>query len=81
MTLRHLVERAFEAGIESVLGDGSDPDTTESRDECELSSILLRTLIGGSKVRDLINGDELNRTLFDTLIGQAVAKPVTSVTP
>lgn len=69
MPLRRLVEQAFEAGIEFVLGEGEEAQ--ESKEDGELSSILLQTLLESSKAKELVKGETLDRTVVDTLIGRA----------
>jgi len=72
MPLRRLVEQAFEAGIEYVLGEEAANETPETKAEGEFSGKLLRTMIeGSSKVKELIKGDALDRTVIDTLITHA----------
>ena len=71
MPLRRLVERAFEAGVDYVLGAGSEPETPESKEEGELSGILVQTMIKGSKANELVNSETLDRTVIDTLIVHA----------
>ena len=66
--LRHIVERAFEAGVEYVLGSESGPETPETKEEGELSGMLIRTMIQGSKAKELVKGDALDRTVVDSLI-------------
>jgi hypothetical protein len=68
MPLRRLVEQAFEAGIEFVLGEGTDSSTPESKEEGELSGMLLQKMIEGSAAGKLVKGDGLHRTVIDTLI-------------
>ena|SRR5689334_8693697 len=68
MPVRRLVEQAFEAGIEFVLGEEAGSDTPESKEDGELSGILLQTLIQGSKAKELLKGDTLDRSVIDTLI-------------
>ncbi|HEY7006077.1 MAG TPA: hypothetical protein VH392_06285 [Sphingomicrobium sp.] len=71
MPLRRLVEHAFEAGIDYVLGEHAAADTPESKEEGEFSGMLLQKMIEGSKAGDLIKGDALDRTVIDTLITHA----------
>ena len=71
MPVRRLVEQAFEAGIEFVLGEDTSAETPESKEDGELSGILLQTLIEGSKAKELINGDTLEKSIIDTLITHA----------
>lgn len=77
MPLRQLVERAFEAGIDALLGDESGADKPESKEDGEFSSMLLQTLIEGSKARELVKGDTLDRAMIGALIAHA-AKSSTS---
>ena len=72
MPLRNLVERAFEAGIEYVLGEEAAHDSPETQEEVEFSGKLLQSMLeSSSKVKDLIKGDALDRTVIDTLITHA----------
>lgn len=71
MPLRRLVERAFEAGVDYVLGADSEAEAPESKEEGELSGILVQTMIKGSKANELVKGDTLDRTVIDTLIVHA----------
>jgi hypothetical protein len=71
MPLRHVVERAFEAGIEFVLGEGEGSETPESKEDGELSGVLLQTMIESSKAGELVKGDALHRSVIDTLIVHA----------
>ena len=71
MPLRRLVERAFEAGVDYVLGADAEPESPESKEEGELSGILVQTMIKGSKANELVKGDALDRTVIDTLIVHA----------
>ena len=69
--LRRLVEEAFEAGIEFVLGESAGSDVPESKEEGELSGMLFQTMIEGSKVGKLVKSDRLDRTVIETLIVHA----------
>ena len=68
MPVKRLVEQAFEAGIEFILGEDTGTDGPESKEDGELSGALLQTLIEGSKAKDLVKGDTLDRSVIDTLI-------------
>jgi|KBSMisStandDraft_5_1062788.scaffolds.fasta_scaffold95053_2 hypothetical protein len=68
MPLRRLVEQAFEAGIEFVLGDGAAGDTPETKEEGELSGLLLQKMIEGSKAGELVKTKALDRSVVDALI-------------
>jgi hypothetical protein len=71
MPLRRLVERAFEAGVDYVLGADAEAESPESKEEGELSGILVQTMIKGSKANELVKDDALDRTVIDTLIVHA----------
>ena len=71
MPLRRLVERAFEAGVEYVLGADAETEFPESKDESELSGILVQTMIKGSKANELVKSDTLDRSVIETLIVHA----------
>ena len=73
-TLEHIVEQAFEAGIDCVLGEGSgEQDIPESVADAELSRVLLRSLIEDSAAGRLVQRDILDLAIVGTLIAQAVA--------
>ena len=74
--LRRLVEQAFEAGIEFVLGD-SDDNEPESKADGELSRLLLRSLIERSRIRPLMENESLDAAAVGTLIGHAATNPST----
>ena len=76
MPLRRLVEQAFEAGIECVLGEEAGKEPPESKEDGEFSGMLLQTLIESSSAKNLLKSDTLDRTVIDTLIAHA-AKPAT----
>jgi hypothetical protein len=73
--LRRLVEQAFEAGIGFVLGDPAEAETSESQQDGELSGLLLQTLINGSKARELVEDEMLERTFIGALFSETVAPP------
>lgn len=73
IAVRTLVEQAFEAGIDYVLGSEGGPQTIESKEEGELSDLVLQTLIEGSKARDLVRSDTVERSVISTLILHAAA--------
>ena len=68
MPLRQLVEQAFEAGIEYVLGEEAAHDIPETKQEVEFSGKLLQSMIESSKAKELVKGDALDRTVIDTFI-------------
>jgi hypothetical protein len=73
-SVRRLVERAFEAGIDCALGEDGDADEgEESAEDAELSSVLLRSLIDDSGAGRLMEPDALRAAIVGTLIEQAVA--------
>jgi hypothetical protein len=73
-TVRRLIEQAFEAGIECILGEDGEAHPTESKADDELSAMLLQSLIERSRARQLIDGEVLNRAIVGTLIAQAAAR-------
>ena len=68
-TIERLVEEAFEAGIECVLGGNEEPQETSTDDE--LSHILLQSLLERSKARRLIQAEVLNKAIVGTLVEEA----------
>jgi hypothetical protein len=72
-TVRRLIEQAFEAGIECVLGEDGEAHPTESKADDELSVMLLQSLVERSRARQLTDGEVLNRAIVGTLIAQAAA--------
>lgn len=73
-TLQGVVEKAFQAGIDCVLGDGDEEESTE---DAELSRVLLQALIERSPVTGLMKGEVLDRAIIGTLIKQAGVMPAT----
>jgi hypothetical protein len=70
-TLEQVVEQAFEAGIDCVLGDRRGaPALTETDDEAELSGLLLRSLMERSGARRLTQGDVLGPAILGTLFAR-----------
>jgi hypothetical protein len=75
-SLEQLVERAFEAGIACVLGDGEREDKAdEPADEAELRHLLLTPLIEHSPAKRLMQREALNRAILGTLIQHATQAP------
>lgn len=72
MPLRRLVEQAFEEGINFVLGDSAVEEAAESKEEGELSGMLIQTMIEGSKAKSLVKSETIDRAVIATLIGHAV---------
>ena len=70
LTLRRLLEQAFEAGIECVLGDDDD-ESAESKADGTLSRALLRSLIESSKGRHLFDSETLEGAIVGSLIETA----------
>jgi hypothetical protein len=78
-TVKRLVEQAFEAGIECVLGEDVEKDPEESKDDGELSRMLLQSLMERSSAKRLTESEILNRAIVGTLIRHA-AKPEKTAT-
>jgi hypothetical protein len=74
-SLEQLVERAFEAGIDCVLGDGEPENRAEPADEAELRHLLLTPLIEHSPAKRLMQREALNRAILGTLIQHAAKAP------
>jgi hypothetical protein len=73
-TLEHVVEQAFEAGIDCLLGAESDQRKPQESDEdAELSRVLLRSLIEHSAAKHLLGRDVLSQAIVATLIEQAAS--------
>lgn len=77
-TVRRLVEQAFEAGIECVLGESDEKEPEDSKADSELSHMLLQSLIERSSASHLIESEVLNRAIVGTLIGRAAASGSTA---
>ena len=73
--LEQLVEQAFEAGIDCVLGDGEREDREEPAEEAELRHLLLTPLIEHSPARRLMQREALSRAILGTLIQHATKAP------
>jgi hypothetical protein len=72
-TLESIVERAFEAGIDCVLGgaDDNDDEPAESDEDAELRRVLLRSLIDHSAAKRLMEPDILGRAIIGAAIADA----------
>lgn len=86
-TLEDVLERAFEAGISSVLDDASlDEAESETEEESDLRRAILRPMMERSAARHLLKREVLGRAILGTLIEDALAaktsasKPSTSKT-
>jgi hypothetical protein len=75
-TLEGFVEKAFEAGLECVLGrEREDEVALESElddEDVELRRLLLRSLITRTAAKRLMQREALSRAIAGTLIKQAV---------
>jgi len=70
-TMENIVERAFEAGIDCVLGGEAVEDEAEEADDADLRRALLRSLIARSAAKRLIQREVLRRAIVGTLIADA----------
>jgi len=81
-SLEQIVERAFEAGIDCVLGDGEREnradEPAEPADEAELRHLLLTPLIEHSPAKRLMQREALNRAILGSLIQHAAKAPATA---
>lgn len=66
--LEEVLERAFEAGIDCVLGGGEADSSKESEQEAKLRHLLLTPLIEHSPAKRLLQREVLNRAMLETLI-------------
>jgi hypothetical protein len=74
-TLERLIEQAFEAGIDCVLGDSSgEAGPSETAEDAELSGMLLRSLLQGSPASRLTQGDVLGPAIVGALFSRAAAE-------
>src|SRR3954471_8743523 len=74
--VRRLFERAFEAGIECVLGNDAGRKEALSEEEGELSGLLLEALIEESGAKELAGDGALDRSVLGALLGQAAASAI-----
>jgi hypothetical protein len=73
-TREGVIEQAFQAGIDCVLGsEGGESEPAESKEDAELSRLLLRSLIERSGAKRLMRREVLHRAIVGTLIEQAAA--------
>lgn len=78
-TLQGLVEQAFQAGIDCVLGeDAGEKDAPESKEDAELARLLLQSLMERSGVKRLVQRDVLEQAIIGTLIEHAAASGPTA---
>lgn len=70
-TLQRVLEQAFQAGIDCVLGEQAEEEEQESEQDAELSRVLLQSLIERSPVARLMKQEVLDRAIIGTLIKQA----------
>ena len=73
-TLEGVIEQAFQAGIDCVRGaEAGGGEAAESKEDAELSHLLLRSPIERSGAKRLLRRDLLHRAIVATLIEQAAA--------
>lgn len=70
-TVESIVERAFEAGIECVLGGEAAEDEADDADDADLRRALLRSLIARSAAKRLIQREVLRRAIIVSLMAEA----------
>lgn len=77
--LEQVFEEAFEAGINSVLGEDGreESEAKEDKVDAELRHLLLARLIDESPVRRLLRREALDRAILDTLIQHSM-QPATA---
>ena len=75
-SVEQFVERAFEAGIDCVLGSSEPEDKAdEPADEAELRHLLVTPLIEHSPAKRLMQREALSRAILGTLIQHATKAP------
>jgi len=72
-TVESIVERAFEAGIECVLGGEAAEDKAADAEDAELRQALLRSLIARSAAKMLIQREVLRRAIIGSLMAAAAS--------
>lgn len=81
-TLEDILERAFEAGISSVLDNAPlEEAEAESEEESKLRRLILRPMIERSAARHLLKREVLGRAILGTLIQDAAASQTTETAP
>jgi hypothetical protein len=74
--IEEVLEAAFEAGIDCVLGEAEEQDETEQSDEdAELRHLLLVPLMKHGAAKRLLRSDVLDRAILGALIQHAVTSP------
>lgn len=66
--LEDVLEQAFEAGIDCVLGEGAQDGAEESQGEAKLRHLLLTPLIEHSAAKRLLQPEVLHRAILETLV-------------
>jgi hypothetical protein len=70
-----LLEEAFEAGIECVLGNGARTRRSrESAEDSQLRHLLLAPLIAETSAKRLLQSDVLHRAILETLVHESIHK-------
>jgi len=68
-----MLEQAFEAGIECVLGNGAHTRASrESAEEAELRHLLLAPLIADTPAKRLLQPRVLHRAILETLVHESM---------
>jgi hypothetical protein len=78
-TIADILEKTFEAGITSVLGEDGEEDEAESEDGAKLRHLILRPMIAKSAVKRFLKREVLIRAMLGALV-QEGAPPESSVT-
>jgi hypothetical protein len=73
--LEDVLEQAFEAGIDCVLGDGARDEAEESQEDAKLRHLLLTPLLEHSAARRLLQPEVLHRAILETLVQHSM-KPI-----
>jgi hypothetical protein len=70
--LESVLEEAFEAGIDCVLGDSDQPEAAESEVDAKLRHDLIAPLIQGSPAGRRLKREFLQRAVLGTLIQSSI---------
>jgi hypothetical protein len=72
-TVEDILEKAFAAGITSVLGDGDEDEAPETEEDTKLRHLIVRPMIAKSVARRFMKRETLSKAILGTLIQGNVA--------
>jgi hypothetical protein len=73
-TLEDILERTFEAGITSVLGEDGEDEEIESEDGASLRHLILRPMIARSAAKRYLKREVLSKAILGALIQDIAAR-------